>query len=168
MHLGASIMCNNFLKTEMGGKKTTETWKCKTLLPALRSVTTHLPSSRTHVLSVLIGEVVLCTPLCFHDDNCSAFISGLSTKRGIIFKIQSILIWLCHPAACTQLGFCLGVKTWTFQAGVLRPEGEESRWMVKEEQSGWTLKTIAKSAKLFLPSGGHTEYTTNVYWKENH
>lgn len=126
MHLGASIMCNNFPKTAMGGKKQQKHENVKILLPALHSVTPNSPSSLTHVLSVLIGKVVLCTALGFLDDNCPAFITGLSTKRGISFKIQSILIWLCHPAACTPLGFCLRRKTPMFLAVELRPGKAES------------------------------------------
>lgn len=49
MHLGAPIMCNNFLQTAIE-KKSTETWKFKALLPTFRSVTSHFPSLRnTHL-----------------------------------------------------------------------------------------------------------------------
>lgn len=104
MHLGAPIMCNNFLQTAIE-KKSTETWKFKALLPAFRSVTSHFPSLLTRILSVLIGKALPCIQLCFQDDNCFAFITGLNTKRGIIFKIQSVLIWLCQSGACTRLVF---------------------------------------------------------------
>lgn len=104
MHLGAPITCNNFLETAIE-KKSTETWKFKALLPAFHSDTSHFPSLLTRILSVLIGKALPCIQLCFQDDNCFAFITGLNTKRGIIFKIQSVLIWLCQLGACTRLVF---------------------------------------------------------------
>lgn len=174
MHLEASIMCNNFLKTAIGKKNPTETWKFKALLPAFHRVTSHFPSFLTRILSVLIGKALPCIQLCFQDDNCFAFITGLNTKRGIIFKIQSVLIWLCQPAAGTRLVFCLGEKTWAFPVVRLRLQKEKQHsgwvgegWLKTQNKRKVQLHT-EKAAKVFPPLGTHTKYAANVYWKENH
>lgn len=149
MHLEASIMCNNFLKTAIE-KKSTETWKFKALLPAFHSITSHFLSFLTRILSVLIGKALLCIQFCFQDDNCFAFITGLDTKRGIIFRIQSLLIWLCQPAACTRLVFCLRERTWTFQVVGPRLGKGKCCWTSKAEKGVLRLQTKQKSNNMLI------------------